>query len=232
MSGSNISAVLAPADLATTISKVSDIRALLPFLINMTPEERHKIRKMGTKREGYFAAVYPAALGNPSVIPLTFDMAEFTKDKTLRDALLTLKAVLAPLNEALDDTIMELNHELIKQTDQCYGYLQQGAEGNVALSGTVQGIAAQFAGQGVRAHNTVTTLPAGGSVSLRNVDTSRKLINTGRTIIGYLLPEDVLTNIRLVNPNDSVVLTSEFTKIMVINQSTTTAGEFSLKQKT
>ncbi len=231
MPSSNVSAVLSPADQTAIQTGVTGIDALLPFLINLTPAERKKLRKMGTKRAGYVNAVYPAALNNPTVIPATFDMAEFTKDKNLLAALVSVRAIIAPLMEGIDDTILELGHELMKESDQCYGYLQTGATGNATVSALVQAISTAFSGQGVRAHNTVSTLPAGGSVTLKNVDTSRKLINTGKTIIGYLTPEDLLTNIKLLNPSDSAVLTAEFTKILVINQSATLAGEFSLKQK-
>ncbi|MGE3824220.1 MAG: hypothetical protein AB7G44_08335, partial [Bacteroidia bacterium] len=93
----NISAVINPADKAVIEANINGIKALLLFLANLTPAERKRLRKMGTKRTGYVAMVFNAAITNPSAIPSGFDMAEYTKDKVLFDDLAYIKNLLVSL---------------------------------------------------------------------------------------------------------------------------------------
>jgi hypothetical protein len=51
-----ISATLSAADKAAILTKINEIKALLPFLINLTVEEKSSLPKMSTFRDGMDAA--------------------------------------------------------------------------------------------------------------------------------------------------------------------------------
>lgn len=151
MPNPNISASIAAADKAAIEANVNAIKALLLFLVNLTPAQRKKLRKMGTKRTGYVAAVFNAVITNPSAIPASFDVAEYIKDKTLFDDLAYIKNLLVSLTEAVDDTQMMVGAELMQQSDTAYGLLKDSARSNMALHTIVEAI-----GEAFRRRNTAT----------------------------------------------------------------------------
>jgi len=144
MPNPNISASINPADKGVIEANVNGIRALLLFLANLTPQQRKKLRKMGTKRTGYVVMVFNAVITNPSAIPSSFDVMEYTKDKTLFDDLAYIKNLLVSLTEAVSDTQLLVGAELMKQSDTAYGHLKQEAKSNLALSAIVQAIGQAF----------------------------------------------------------------------------------------
>ena len=61
MSYQNISAVITAADKEAVQTAVQTIKAKLPFLVNLNPQERKRLRKMGAVRTAYVQDVYQAA---------------------------------------------------------------------------------------------------------------------------------------------------------------------------
>ncbi len=231
MANPNISATLTPANQTTIQTGIAAILVLLPFLVNLTPAERKKLRKMATKRTGYVSAVYNASLNNPNAIPTTFSMPEFTKDFNLDIALKAIRAMLLPLTEGIDDTLLAIGHEQMQESDMCYGFLQQGAKGDAALTAIVQNISTAFAGQGKKKPGVTISVPAGGSVTIKKVNTAKHLINSGITILGYYKVGDLASSMVLLNPSDSVKLPKDFANLVIVNQSATLAGQFTYTQK-
>ena len=128
MSYQNISASIVAADKTAVITALQTIKTKLPFLINLTIADRKKLRKMGSVRTSYVQDVYTAATNNASAIPSGFSLTEYGKDATLLKDLTDIQALLQPLFEGLEDTQMALGSELMKQSDECYGYLKVAAK--------------------------------------------------------------------------------------------------------
>lgn len=162
MSNPNISAVINAADKATIEANINGIKALLLFLANLTPQQRQKLRKKGTKRTGYVMDVFNAVITNPSAIPTSFDVAEYVKDKNLFDDLAYVKNLLLSLVEAIDDTQMLVGSELMKQSDTAYSHLKTEAKSNLALTSTVEAIGQAFRRR-ARTTPATPTVPGGGT---------------------------------------------------------------------
>jgi hypothetical protein len=141
--GSNISASLSLDDKNAILQAVKLIKEKLPFLINLNQEDRQKLRKMGDIRTSYVQDVYQVATANPSSIPSGFSLEEYGKDVELKKAIAEIQTVLSPVCEGLNDTEMALGAELMKQSDECYGYLKVVAKksSNQNLNDTVKKIA-------------------------------------------------------------------------------------------
>lgn len=148
MSYQNLSVSLTPAQKATIITQINAVRTSLNFMINLSPAERMKLRKVAEKRQGYVNDVMVAVKANPTVIPASINTAEYFKDAQLFLDLSEIYAQMITLFEGLSDTFMASGNEAITATDQCYGYLKQAAKGNNNLSSTVKEIGKHFAGQG------------------------------------------------------------------------------------
>lgn len=144
----SLSISITPADKAAILTKIGEIKALMPFLINLTPQERKRLRKKGTKRTGYVNDVYQAVQNNQTVIPATFNVAAYKQDKFAGDDLTDIDDQLIPLFEGISDTLLLLGVELMKQSDSGYDYLKRAAKDNASIQAIVEQIAKAFAGQG------------------------------------------------------------------------------------
>jgi hypothetical protein len=148
MSYQNLSVILTPAQKAAIIAQINVVKAGLTFLINLSPAERKKMRKVAEKRQGYVNDVVVAVKANPTAIPPAINTVEYFKDAQLFLDLSEIMAQMMPLYEGLSDTFMASGNEAITVSDQCYGFLKQAARGNSNLSNTVKEISKHFDGQG------------------------------------------------------------------------------------
>ena len=123
-----ISAVLAPADKTTILQKITDIRALLPFLLNLTVQERKELFKLGDKGLGFDEKCKTYMANNPALVPGFVTVAEVDKDRALRTAVLDIQRELASLLEAVDDTALVLGSEILMADLSFYQSVRQAAK--------------------------------------------------------------------------------------------------------
>jgi len=228
MSYSNISATLSAADKAAILSDISGISNKLPFVINLQPDERHDLRKTGTKREGLVTGTYSLTMNNQSAIPSTFPLTEWTKDEILIMDLKDIRNAMATVVEGLDDTILALGVERLEQAETCLGYLEKAGKTNVALNNAVQALKQIYAV--TRVPVPVLTVPAGGSVRIEKVVVGRLFINKGTTVLavnkaGSTNPATVIN----VDPNTAFKITPDYKDMDVHNLSSSQEGAFAAK---
>lgn len=53
------------------LSAVNTIKEKLPFLIDLSPDDRHALPKMGDKRSGFVQQALEIAEQNPDILPMT-----------------------------------------------------------------------------------------------------------------------------------------------------------------
>lgn len=142
MAYNNISHVVSAEDQKKITDAIALLKGLFTFLINLTPEERQRLRKMGLLRTGYVAEVFNATLANPTAMPASFSIPEFQKDKDLNEFLLEVFAAIKPFYDGLESTIIALGAECMKQADVAYGHLKLEGERsqNQALNSTLKRI--------------------------------------------------------------------------------------------
>src|SRR5205085_2999222 len=95
MTDNRISASLSQADQQAVLSAINTIREKLPFLIDLTPEERHTLPKMGDKSRGFVSQALDLATLNTDILPRSFDVDEMRKDVELLNALSPVMTALA-----------------------------------------------------------------------------------------------------------------------------------------
>ncbi len=106
-----VEAVLAQADVEAVMTALATIKSKLPFLLSLSPEDRHTILKMGDKSQGFVRAAAQVASLHPEIMPGTFNGPEMQKDVALYDALKPISIELALLAGLVDDTLMEVGSE-------------------------------------------------------------------------------------------------------------------------
>jgi len=104
MAGNRISTSLSPADREAIMAAVSAIREKLPFLMDLTVEERRSLPKMGDKSRAFVSKALEVATQNSDFLQRFFDIEEMRRDVELFQALHPILLSLTQLQEVLDDT--------------------------------------------------------------------------------------------------------------------------------
>ena len=132
MPDNRISAGLSQADQQAVLAAVDTIREKLPFLIDLTPEERRALPKMGDRSRGFVTQALTVAAQNPDVLPRSFDLEEMRKDVDLVNSLQPVLAALSQLSELVEDTYTAAGSEAYTSALPVYQYAR-GAAGQTLL---------------------------------------------------------------------------------------------------
>jgi len=119
------------------LTKIDEIGALLPFLINLTPEDRRKIAHIATERGAMDEAFARQMTTHSEFVPNYVDVEELGRDRSLRSDLLDIQAKVDALQEKLDDTTQAVGSDVYQAYLAYYANVQQAAKRGVAAAGTV-----------------------------------------------------------------------------------------------
>lgn len=126
-----ISATVSPTDKTAIMTKFTEIKALLPFLLNLTKDERIQLPKLGNASLAFDEQCASYMATAPNLIPPFVDPAEVTKDRNLRLALADILRECNKLCEALDDTLMQVGSEIWMADLSFYQTVRQAAKRSV-----------------------------------------------------------------------------------------------------
>lgn len=133
-----ISAELTSANKTAILEKLTEIRELMPFLINLTVAEKSTLPKMGTFRTGMDESFSQEMAAHPELVPNFVDMTELGKDRALRATLNDIAQQVAALNEAVEDTVTAAGVDSYLSYLSFYNNVKQAAKRNVPGANTVQ----------------------------------------------------------------------------------------------
>ena len=122
MSYFNISACITEAQISQIEASIKQIRSTLGFLINLSPEEKVGLRKIGDKLTSYVEDVLFESKTNSAFIPVGVNLVEFEKDLNLVRSLDRIKSSLRPLFE---DISTAAGNEAIKSADMAQANTSQ-----------------------------------------------------------------------------------------------------------
>jgi len=125
----NIEASLSPIAQADLMQHIEDIRALLPFLVNLTPKEK-QMGKYGQHNYVFLKSAYDYAQQRAELLPPSFSLTGWQADIELYDKLTPLAQQVTMLKEALDDTLFALRTEAQKSALDFLKLAQVAANGN------------------------------------------------------------------------------------------------------
>lgn len=144
MPDNRISAALSQADRQAVLDALNTVRTKLPFLIDLTPEERRALLKMGDKSRGFVAQALNVAEQNEEILPRSFDVAELRKDVELLAALEPIMSSLSQLGELVEDTYMAVGSEAYASSLLVYQFARSAGKGS-ALDGALDSLGQRFA---------------------------------------------------------------------------------------
>jgi hypothetical protein len=105
--------------------------ALAPYMLALTPQERHAMLKMGDKSLAFVEKAHDYAHDNPALTPSYLDINEFDKDFSDAHGLWRLLTAIRQLEEAVSDTIMTAGSEAYHAALAVYHNAQAAARQDV-----------------------------------------------------------------------------------------------------
>lgn len=91
MTDNRVSAALSSADRQEVMDAIKTIKDKLPFLIDITPEDRRSLPRMGDKTRAFVSKALEVATQNEEILPRSFDLEEMQKDVELFEALYPMR---------------------------------------------------------------------------------------------------------------------------------------------
>lgn len=144
MQENRVSASLSEVDRQAVLSALTTIREKLPFLIDLSPDERRTLPKMGDRSQGFVTKALEVATQNADILPRSFDVEEMRKDVELLGALSPIMGALAQLQELVEDTFLAVGSEAYTSALLIYQYARAGGKG-AALDDALDALGQRFA---------------------------------------------------------------------------------------
>ncbi len=139
-----ISSVLSQEAVQKIDVNIGEIRNSLPFLVDLTKDERRKKLKLGDKSQVFARNAHNLAQKHIDVLPRKFDVDEFGKDVQLFDQLYKIKQNLTQLMELVDDTVMQVGHETYSNVLISYKYLKDNKISSEGLDNNIDALGKLF----------------------------------------------------------------------------------------
>jgi hypothetical protein len=122
MPENRVSATLSPSDRQEILAAIKTIREKLPFLIDLTPQDRQSLPKMGDKSRAFVKKAVDVAIQNPNFLPRSFDIEEMQRDVELYESIYPIYQALTQLCELVDDTQIAVGSEAYVAALLVYNY--------------------------------------------------------------------------------------------------------------
>jgi len=146
-----ISAELSDAVKAEVLTKFQEIKALLPFLINLTPEEKRSFATISTERGAMDQTFHTEMAAHPDLVPSYIDATELAKDRELRLDLLEILQSAREVCDTLEDTAHVAGSDVLLAYLAFYANAKQAAKRGVPGASTLIDNLARFFPTGRRA---------------------------------------------------------------------------------
>ena len=124
-----IDAVLSDEIRDRVINHLREASELLPFLIDLTTDERQTTFKMGERGRPFVEGSLALVEQDDSYMPRSFDKVKMRQDNDLYENMLPIFMILAPFFEAVGDTMMLVGSDLIMSGLDVYRNAKDNGKG-------------------------------------------------------------------------------------------------------
>lgn len=124
-----IDAVLTDENLEKVLQLFDNIEELMPFLIDLTIEERRSVPKMGEINQPVTENMLRLAQQDDSFLPRSFEVAEMAKDVELNRKVRQIHLKARRLFELIDDTLMAVGSDAFGAALLVYGAAKKNGRG-------------------------------------------------------------------------------------------------------
>ena len=121
-----------------------ELKTLMPFLINLTPEDRRSLPRMGPKSRAFVDQGLVTAEQNPGILPRNFDLEEYRHHIEQLRLLEPLVLMSEQLNSLLEDTFTGIGSDCYSHTLVVYQTAKLAGKGS-GLDPHLDSLAKRFA---------------------------------------------------------------------------------------
>jgi hypothetical protein len=111
MNQNHISATLTAEDQTAVLAALTTIKQKLPFLVDLSPEDRQSLPKLGDKSRAFVSGSLEVANQNEGILPRAFDLPEFKRDVQLVQQLTPIAPALEQRSELVSDTAVAVGSD-------------------------------------------------------------------------------------------------------------------------
>ena len=130
VNNSQIDITLTTEQIAAVVAAMEALELTVPFLVSLTPDDRLRLFKLGTRSEGFVNEALSAAQQHSDYLPAAIDLPQLQRDLALRQALLPIVQRARVLYTKLNDTWMLAGADAMQSATAIYRVLRaQRGEG-------------------------------------------------------------------------------------------------------
>ena len=144
MKQTNITTTLTPAQIRGVTDKLRLLQAKLPPLVPLTKEERMRAGRLGEKNLAFLSNCAAAVGDNTSILPESFDAAEFQRQVALTLALQDCVSVLNQITSDVQDTLHGVGSDAVRTSKVVYSYVKTAAHHTPGLKLTAERLSGHF----------------------------------------------------------------------------------------
>lgn len=131
MVANRIEAHLTEEDQQAVLDALAEIRERLPFLLNLTAEERQALPKMGERSRSFVDEALALARDNPDLIPDDFDLEDLEEDIALYDGLQPILFAVMQLEDLLLSSAVAASSDAYSAALEIYERAKDAGQGEV-----------------------------------------------------------------------------------------------------
>ncbi len=129
-----VNTTVSAADQEAIMAAVNSIRQKLPFLVDLAPEERQALIKLGDKSHGFAKKAFEIAAQNPGILPASVTVDELRNSEQLYESLAAIKLTIDQLQKQVDDTAMQVGSDAFATARNIYACAKSGFAGASLLT--------------------------------------------------------------------------------------------------
>ena len=148
-----VDASLSQEEVQEIMVAIQTIKEKLPFLIDLSKEERVSMLKMGDKSRAFVEKTRELVKQNPDFLPRSFDIEEMERDVELFQSLYPIAQSLSQLHELVDDTMMVVGSEAYAAALVAYRYAKD-SDLDAGMDAVLDDISRRFARKTKKAKKT------------------------------------------------------------------------------
>jgi len=129
MVANRIEAHLTKEDQQAVLATLAEIREQLPFLLNLTAEERQALPKMGEKSRAFVDEALALARENPDMVPEDFDLEDMEEDIALYEGLQPILFAVMQLEDLLLSSAVAASSDAYSAALEIYERAKEAGKG-------------------------------------------------------------------------------------------------------
>lgn len=123
-----VSDVISPELKTSVLTKLSEIKNDLDFLVTLLAEKKNDYLKVGNVMLPFLDKAYNVAATHPEILPAIFDKEEYAKDYQLTKDLVPIVNAVSELNSSLENTLYAASSDTMVESLEVYSVVQQNKD--------------------------------------------------------------------------------------------------------